>query len=91
MKTTLLQKLCCPQDKMELSLKTFAKNEQGDIIEGLLTCSTCNRFFPIIYGIPIMAPDEYREKSLEEPIMKRWGIDMEDNSTPFFLSKEVDL
>ncbi|ODS81625.1 MAG: hypothetical protein ABS46_10930 [Cytophagaceae bacterium SCN 52-12] len=72
MKASLMNKLCCPFDKHDLDLKVFVKNEAGDILEGLLTCVKCKRYFPIIYGIPVMTPDEYREKALEQPIVRRW-------------------
>jgi uncharacterized protein YbaR (Trm112 family) len=72
MRKSLMDKLCCPFDKNDLNLKIFLKNESGDILEGLLTCPTCKRYYPVIYGIPIMTPDEYRERALEQPVMKRW-------------------
>lgn len=86
MKASLLNKLCCPMDKLELDLKIFSKKPDGEIIEGLLTCSECGRYYPIVYGIPIMTPDEYREKSLEAPMLKKWGLNLESNSTQFLLS-----
>ncbi len=72
MKASLMNKLCCPFDKHDLDLKVFVKNEADDILEGLLTCGKCRRYFPIIYGIPVMTPDEYREKALEQPVVQRW-------------------
>lgn len=72
MRASLMDKLCCPFDKHDLTLKVFLKNESGDILEGLLSCPVCKRYYPIIYGIPIMTPDEYREKALEQPVMQRW-------------------
>ena len=64
-------------DKAELELKIFVK-EEDDVREGLLTCKQCGRYFPIVYGIPIMTPDEYREKSLETPMLKKWGLATRD-------------
>lgn len=72
MKASLIDKLCCPFDRQDLNLKVFVRNEAGDILEGLLTCPHCKRYFPVIYGIPVMTPDEYREKALEQPIVQRW-------------------
>lgn len=84
MKTALLDKLCCPQDKSDLELNIFKQN--GDeIIEGLFTCNECKRYYPIIYGIPIMTPDEYREKALEEPLLKKWGLELNEKETYFTL------
>ena len=72
MKTSFVDKLCCPFDHASLSLAEFVKNQSGDILEGLLTCPNCKRYYPIIYGIPIMTPDTYRENALEAPVMARW-------------------
>lgn len=88
MKTSLLEKLCCPVDKHELAFQSFVKDENGDIIEGLLTCPECRRYYPIVYGIPIMTPDEYREKSLEEPILAKWGLSLESRDSRKLLLKE---
>jgi uncharacterized protein YbaR (Trm112 family) len=84
MKTSLLQKLACPFDKNDLDLKII--RQEGDtILEGIFTCTHCNRYYPIIYGIPIMSPDEYREKSLEHPVLHRWGLQIDTNAQTFKL------
>ncbi|WP_017732603.1 Trm112 family protein [Nafulsella turpanensis] len=88
MKVSLLDNLCCPVDKHELAFRPFVKDENGDIVEGLLSCAECRRYYPIVYGIPIMTPDEYREKSLEEPILAKWGLSLQDKATPKLLLKE---
>ncbi len=72
MKASFVQKLACPMDKQDLALKTITTNTDGDIIEGILTCHHCKRYYPIIHGVPILSPDEYREKALEEPVIRRW-------------------
>lgn len=72
MKQSFVNKLCCPFDKENLELKVFAKDTDENIIEGMLTCAHCKRYYPIAYGIPIMTPDEYRERSLETPLLERW-------------------
>ena len=80
MTPSLMHKLCCPFDKHDLELKVFAKDMQQNITEGLLTCTHCKRYFPIVYGVPIMPPDEYREPALEAPILKNWKhqLDMKE-------------
>lgn len=85
MRTSLLDKLCCPQDKHDLELQVFAKKENGDILEGLFTCPACKRYYPIIYGIPIMTPDEFREKALEAPLLKKWGLSIDEGKEKFLL------
>jgi uncharacterized protein YbaR (Trm112 family) len=72
MKLTTLNKLCCPFDKADLSIQIIAQELQENILEGLLTCKVCNRYYPIIKGIPIMSPDEYREFKLEQPLIESW-------------------
>ena len=72
MRQSLIQKLCCPFDKQDLELKTFVKDTEENIVEGLLTCPHCKRYYPIAYGVPIMTPDEYREPQLETPLLERW-------------------
>jgi uncharacterized protein YbaR (Trm112 family) len=72
MKSNLIQKLCCPFDKKELELQVFVKDLDDHIIEGLFTCTNCKRYYPIVYGVPIMSPDEYRQKELEVSVLKRW-------------------
>lgn len=85
MRPSLLEKLCCPQDKHALELQIFAKKDNGDILEGLFTCPECKRYYPIIYGIPIMTPDEYREKALEAPMLEKWGLSIAEGKERFLL------
>jgi uncharacterized protein len=40
--------------------------------EGVLFCSHCSRFFPIIDEIPVMLPDELREKEKDLQFLKEW-------------------
>lgn len=69
----LKNKLCCPFDHSDLSLHVITiEEERKEVIEGILTCPDCRRVYPIISGIPIMTPDEYREESLEKPLLEKW-------------------
>lgn len=70
---TLLNKLCCPFDKEDLEL-TVINKDKDKITEGYLACTFCERVYPIIKGVPIMNPDEYREFSLEKPLFDKWGL-----------------
>ncbi|HYZ96685.1 MAG TPA: Trm112 family protein [Nitrososphaeraceae archaeon] len=42
------------------------------IIEGILYCKKCLRFYPIIDEIPIMLPDELREKETDLEFLNKW-------------------
>lgn len=84
MKQSLFNKLACPFDKGDLSIKVFKQNQE-EILEGILTCEHCQRYYPIIYGIPIMSPDEYREISRELPLIEKWGASvLIKNGSPTF-------
>ena len=84
MKKDLINKLCCPFDKNELELQVFAEDLSEDIREGILICQTCKRYYPIIHGIPIMSPDEYREKELELPVINRWKNQLKTSTVENF-------
>jgi len=75
MKAAFLKKLACPFDKHDLRIRVF-KQEENEILEGLLTCEQCQRYYPIVQGIPIMSPDEYREYKLEQPLLEKWGVEL---------------
>jgi uncharacterized protein YbaR (Trm112 family) len=72
MRLSTIDKLCCPFDKADLNLQIIAKDLNENIIEGILTCKTCDRYYPIVKGVPIMSPDEYREFKLEQPMLNNW-------------------
>jgi len=72
MRTETIKKLCCPFDKSDLTLRIITKDEQDNILKGLLSCADCKRVYPIISGIPIMSPDEYRDFKLEQPMLEKW-------------------
>lgn len=72
MRIETIKKLCCPIDKEDLSLNIIIQDTGHNVLEGVLTCNNCKRYYPIISGIPIMSPDEYREKQLEVPIIEKW-------------------
>ena len=65
------------------------KNEINDndeqvtvIIDGILFCKKCSRFYPIIDEIPIMLPDELRDKQKDLQFLKKW-----ENSLPELILK----
>ena len=63
--------LACPIDKTH-PLELFEIKEKDETIsEGVLLCTKCSRFYPIIEEIPIMLPDELRDKKLEIDFLKK--------------------
>ena len=73
MTQTLYKRLACPIDKAApLRLSVF-NVKQEEVIEGILECPHCHRYFPIIGGIPILTPDEYRDASIEAMFLEKWA------------------
>ena len=72
MNKTMIDILACPIDKNH-PLELFEINEKNNIIsEGALFCPKCSRFYPIIEEIPIMLPDELRDKKQEIGFLKNY-------------------
>jgi len=75
----MLDILACPIDK-HYPLELFELNtrfEEGSgkdtsIIEGILFCGKCLRFYPIVDEIPVMLPDELRERQSEIDFLEKW-------------------
>ena len=72
MKLNTIDKLCCPFDKHDLELRIVSKDTEENVLEGMFICGKCKRYYPIVKGVPIMNPDEYREPSLEQPLISNW-------------------
>ena len=52
-------------------LEIFESNSKEDkVIEGALYCSECSRFYPILEEIPILLPDELRDKKQDMNFLK---------------------
>ena len=55
MRRSLMDILCCPVCKGNLALDIKNENEK-EILEGELLCSTCDVIYPIHEGIPNLLP-----------------------------------
>lgn len=60
MKPTLLEILCCPLCRADLTLVS-AKTEGAEVLEGTLTCTKCGTVYPIDDGIPNLLPPDARD------------------------------
>jgi len=70
MNKTMMEILACPIDKSH-PLELFEINGKNNVVsEGALFCTKCSRFYPIIEEIPIMLPDELRDKKQEMEFLK---------------------
>jgi uncharacterized protein YbaR (Trm112 family) len=80
MKKNMLNILDCPIDKFytlelfEINMNSSIDKDQSTdiIIDGILFCSKCSRYYPIIDKIPIMLPDELRDKTIDIEFLKKW-------------------
>ena len=71
MNKKMLDILACPIDKHH-PLEIFEINSKDEIIlEGALYCIKCSRFYPIIEEIPIMLPDELRDKKQDVDFLQK--------------------
>ena len=91
MKRKLMEILACPIDKHH-PLQLLVLEEKDEIVEGLITCQKCNRYYPIIEEIPHMLPDELRSEKEDLDFLKKWRNTIPpkvlDGGKPFNLSSK---
>ncbi len=63
--------LACPICKHH-PLQLYIFEERKEIVEGLILCDKCKRWYPIIDEIPHMLPDELRDKEEDLTFLKKW-------------------
>jgi uncharacterized protein YbaR (Trm112 family) len=72
MQRKLLDILACPIDK-HYPLQMLEFSATGDVIaEGVLLCSECGRYYPIVEEIPVMLPDNLRNKKEDLAFLEKW-------------------
>ena len=72
MQRKLLDILACPIDKhYPLELLEFTTKEQL-VVDGVLLCGECGRYYPIIDEIPVMLPDNLRNKKEDLEFLTKW-------------------
>ncbi len=71
MNKKMLDILACPIDKhFPLEMYELESKDQV-VVEGSLYCANCDRFYPIIEEIPIMLPDELRDKNQDIAFLEK--------------------
>ena len=60
MKPDLMEILCCPLCRGELTL-AVGRRDGVEIVEGMLTCGKCHVEYPIREGIPDLLPPDERD------------------------------
>jgi uncharacterized protein YbaR (Trm112 family) len=78
MNRKLMEILACPIDKY-YPLELVELNSKDEIIsEGVIFCSKCSRYYPIIEDIPIMLPDELRDKNQDIEFLDKYKSSLPD-------------
>ena len=71
MNKTMMEILACPIDKNH-PLELFEIKQKEDlVVEGAIFCPKCSRFYPIMEEIPIMLPDDLRDKKHEMEFLNK--------------------
>jgi uncharacterized protein YbaR (Trm112 family) len=70
MRKSLLQILICPVCLSDELVLLPIDESKEEVNYGVLLCSSCKRWYPIINGIPHMLPDELRSSEDEQFIKK---------------------
>lgn len=63
--------LACPIDKNH-PLELLVFEEKDEVVEGLIICYKCLRWYPIRDEIPEMLPDELRKENEDLPFLEKW-------------------
>jgi uncharacterized protein YbaR (Trm112 family) len=72
MKKSIVDILACPIDK-HYPLELIEIVSEGEtVMEGVLFCTKCSRYYPVIDEIPVMLPDELREKQKDIEFLRKW-------------------
>jgi uncharacterized protein YbaR (Trm112 family) len=81
--------LACPIDKY-YPLKLHIFKETDEIVEGIILCPKCLRWYPIQDKIPEMLPDELRKEKNELTFLQKWRTQIPERilmeGKPFNLS-----
>ena len=72
MNRKLMEILACPIDKY-FPLELLEITSKDEIVsEGVIFCSKCSRYYPIVEDIPIMLPDELRDKNQDIEFLNKY-------------------
>jgi uncharacterized protein YbaR (Trm112 family) len=78
MKRSMNDILACPMDK-HYPLELLEVESRGDEVkEGVLYCTKCGRYYPIMDEIPVMLPDELRDRQRDLDFLGRWKARLPD-------------
>ncbi|MDG6942393.1 MAG: Trm112 family protein [Nitrososphaerota archaeon] len=80
MRKRLLDILACPIDKHHpLEMFEFSVRGPDIVVDGVLLCSQCGRYYPIIDEIPVMLPDNLRNRKEDITFLEKWSDKLPQN------------
>ncbi|HLI46235.1 MAG TPA: Trm112 family protein [Geobacterales bacterium] len=56
-----------------------AECTKREITDGIILCTKCNRWYPIIEEIPVMLPDELRKEKEDKAFLEKWKNKIPEN------------
>ncbi len=71
----------CNETSNDNTCKDNTRKDNGIVSEGALYCTKCSRFYPIIEEIPIMLPDDLRDKKHEMDFLAKYKESLPDKIT----------
>ena len=79
MQRKLLDILACPIDK-HFPLQMLEFSVRGDVVvDGVLLCPACGRYYPIVEEIPVMLPDNLRNRKEDTGFLEKWSSKLPEN------------
>ena len=89
MKTSLLQYLCCPICRNELTC--IEHNPTAEIKQGILVCGECGRWYPVLDFIPELLPDNLRDWDREIAFLEVFSGQIPEGKIKTLLEKSWQL
>lgn len=90
MRTSIVNLLACPACKHHNLELTILESANDIIVDGLLTCESCRRWYPVLDAIPVLISDRGLYDELYDEFSKKWNIDATiDNNTMIASDNEV--
>jgi uncharacterized protein YbaR (Trm112 family)/SAM-dependent methyltransferase len=98
MNIRILEILACPRCRHDLKLEVFKQTSGRGIDDGLLQCSACGEWYPIIDGVPRMVVSELKEPLFElyphffranHDVLSARGVPTAQNAPASTVSKTV--
>lgn len=89
MKTSLLQYLCCPTCRAELTC--LEHSSTNEIKQGILVCEECGRWYPVLDFIPELLPDNLRDYDRETAFLEAFSDQIPAEKIKKLLEKSRQL